>query len=89
MSVTFSPARGVLAELDLLRIEQADAVLHVRLNRPAKRNALNDTLVAQLQTTFTNLPAETRVVVRLTPTKVIEHIAPQSKQSEQSEKTDA
>ena len=63
MSATFSPAAGVLAELDLLRIEQADAVLHVRLNRPAKRNALNDTLVAQLQTTFTNLPAETRVVL--------------------------
>ncbi|MEP7058034.1 MAG: crotonase/enoyl-CoA hydratase family protein [Caldimonas sp.] len=51
------------AALDLLQIEHRDAVTHVRLNRPAKRNALNDTLVAQLQTAFTGLPPETRAVV--------------------------
>ena len=56
-------ATGALAELDLLRIEHAGAVTHVRLNRPVKRNALNDTLVAQLQAAFTGLPAETRAVV--------------------------
>jgi enoyl-CoA hydratase/carnithine racemase len=59
----FTPASGPLAALDLLRIERADPVLHVRLNRPAKRNALNDTLVAQLQVAFTSLPPETRVVL--------------------------
>ena len=38
-------------------------VLHIRLNRPAKRNAINDALVAQLHTAFVNLPPEARAVV--------------------------
>jgi (methylthio)acryloyl-CoA hydratase len=63
MPVTFSAAAGLLAELDLLRIAQAEAILHIRLNRPAKRNAINDALVAQLHTAFVNLPASARVVV--------------------------
>jgi enoyl-CoA hydratase/carnithine racemase len=54
---------GILASLDLLRIEMADAVLHIRLNRPAKRNAINDALVAQLHTAFVNLPEAVRAVV--------------------------
>ena len=63
MSLSFTPAVGALAALDLLRIEQAGAVLHLRLNRPAKRNAINDLLVAQLQAAFGGLPAETQAVV--------------------------
>jgi enoyl-CoA hydratase/carnithine racemase len=63
MATIFAPSSGPLAELNLLRVEQADAVLHVRLNRPAKRNALNDTLVEQLQFAFTHLPVDTRVVL--------------------------
>ena len=59
----WSPASGALAALDLLHIEHAGALTHVRLNRPAKRNALNDPLVWQLQAAFTGLPAETRAVV--------------------------
>jgi len=58
-----SPLSPLLAGLDLLRIESAGAVLHVRLARPAKRNAINDTLIAQLHTAFVNLPEETRAVV--------------------------
>jgi|SRR5438132_2128865 len=58
-----SPATGLLATLDLLRIESAGSICHVRLNRPAKRNAISDTLVAQLHTAFVNLPADARVVV--------------------------
>ena len=54
---------AVLQALDLLRIEPAGAVLHVRLNRPSKRNAVSDALVAQIHTTFVNLPEETRAVV--------------------------
>jgi enoyl-CoA hydratase/carnithine racemase len=54
---------AVLAALDLLRIEALGPVLHVRLHRPAKRNAINDALVAQMHTAFVNLPDETRVVV--------------------------
>ncbi len=60
---TFTPISGPLASLDLLEISLAGAVAHVRLNRPAKRNAINDTLVAQLHTTFINLPAEVGAVV--------------------------
>jgi len=67
-SVATEPARtallpAVLSGLDLLRIEIAGAVLHIRLNRPAKRNAINDALVAQLHTAFVNLPEATRAVV--------------------------
>jgi enoyl-CoA hydratase/carnithine racemase len=57
------PLSAVLQGLDLLRIESTGAVLHVRLNRPAKRNAVNDALVAQLHTCFVNLPATTHAVV--------------------------
>jgi enoyl-CoA hydratase/carnithine racemase len=60
---TSTPAAGLLATLDLLRIETEGPVCHVRLNRPSKRNAMSDTLVAQLHTTFVNLPADTHVVV--------------------------
>jgi len=63
MTLPFTPADGLLAQLDLLRIEVADAVAHLRLNRPAKRNAINDTLVAQLQTALVNLPEPVRAVV--------------------------
>ena len=56
MPLDFHPAAGLLASLALLRIEIGGAVAHIRLNRPAKRNAINDALVAQLQTAFTNLP---------------------------------
>ncbi len=63
MPSSFAPATGLLAQLDLLRIEQRDAVVHIQLARPAKRNALSDTLVSQLQTAFVNLPESARVVV--------------------------
>ncbi|HEY4957014.1 MAG TPA: enoyl-CoA hydratase-related protein, partial [Caldimonas sp.] len=57
------PLPAILQGLDLLSIESTGAVLHVRLNRPAKRNAVNDALVAQLHTAFVNLPETTRAVV--------------------------
>ncbi len=63
MPLIFTPATGVLASLDLLRIDVAGAVVHVRLNRPAKRNAVNDALVAQLNTCFINLPAAVNAAV--------------------------
>jgi enoyl-CoA hydratase/carnithine racemase len=61
--IVFHLADGLLAQLDLLRIEQAGAIAHVRLNRPAKRNAISDALITQLHTAFVNLPEATRVVV--------------------------
>jgi enoyl-CoA hydratase/carnithine racemase len=38
-------------------------VLHVRLHRPAKRNAINDALVAELHAVFDGLGSEVRAVV--------------------------
>src|SRR6201998_4757261 len=40
----------------LLKVEISDAVLTVGLNRPAKRNALNDGIMLAIQQCFTNLP---------------------------------
>src|SRR4051812_8175212 len=54
-----SPAPGPIH----LTVELRDAIAHLRLNRPAKRNALNDGLIAELHTTLINLPDAVRVVV--------------------------
>ncbi|MBS0447483.1 MAG: crotonase/enoyl-CoA hydratase family protein [Proteobacteria bacterium] len=59
----FSPATGLLAQLDLLAIGHRGAVTHLRLNRPTKRNAISDALIAQIETAFVNLPETTRAVV--------------------------
>jgi (methylthio)acryloyl-CoA hydratase len=63
MTQDFRPAEGLLAGMSLLRIETHGAIVHLRLNRPDKRNALNETLVRELQTAFVNLPKEARVAV--------------------------
>src|SRR6201998_2129327 len=47
----------------LLRLEISDAVLTVGLNRPAKRNALNDGIILSIQDCFANLPDEIGAVV--------------------------
>jgi enoyl-CoA hydratase/carnithine racemase len=62
-SLSFVPATGALAALDLLRIEFAGPVAHLRLARPAKRNAMNDALVAQLHRAFVDWPDSVRAVV--------------------------
>ncbi len=51
------------AGLSMLQIETRGPVVHLRLNRPAKRNAINDELIAQIHTAFVNLPPEAGVVV--------------------------
>ena len=63
MSSDFNPVTGLLAALDLLAIRQAGPVLHIQLNRPAKRNAISDALVAQIHTAFVNLPETVKAVV--------------------------
>jgi (methylthio)acryloyl-CoA hydratase len=66
MHLTFAPLAaqtGPLAALPLLRLEQAGPVLHVRLNRPAKRNSISDELLAQLHTVFVNVPGDIRAAV--------------------------
>ncbi len=61
--MNFQAANGLLAELNLLRIELSETVAHLRLMRPAKRNAINDLLVSQIHTALTNLPTEVRALV--------------------------
>ncbi len=65
MSTRFEPlaAGGPLAALHLLRLERTGPVLHVRLNRPAKRNSVSDELLAQLHTVWVNLPSGIRAAV--------------------------
>jgi enoyl-CoA hydratase/carnithine racemase len=63
MSHDFVPATGLLAELNLLRAEISGTVVHLRLMRPAKRNAINDTLIQQLHTAVVNLPADARALL--------------------------
>jgi len=58
MTLDFKPVGGVLASLDLLQIEVDNPVMHIRLNRPDKRNAVNDAMLHQLQTCFVNMPAD-------------------------------
>ena len=70
---------------DLLKIEQQGAVLTVGLNRPAKRNAINDGLIAQLHTAFLNLPEATRAVVREHRDRDVEPLAVQRVRAEQHE----
>ena len=61
MTLPFEPladdAPAALRGLDLLRIERAGPVLHVRLNRPAKRNSVSDELLAQLHTVWLHIAA--------------------------------
>ncbi len=48
---------------ELIRSERDGAVLHLRLNRPAKRNAVNDGLMLALDRAFTGLSADVGCIV--------------------------
>jgi (methylthio)acryloyl-CoA hydratase len=50
-------------DASLLKIEQVGAVLTVGLNRPAKRNALNDGIILALQDRFSTIPDDVGAVV--------------------------
>ena len=63
MTAELRPAEGLLGQMSMLRIETDGPIVHLRLNRPDKRNALNETLVRELQTVFVNLPKAARVAV--------------------------
>lgn len=51
------------SQLNLLQVSIEGAVAHMRLNRPAKRNALSDTLMAQIDGFFSHLPESIGAVV--------------------------
>jgi enoyl-CoA hydratase/carnithine racemase len=63
MSTNFTPVTGLLASLNLLQVSEDGPVLHLRLNRPSKRNAINDKLIEQIHTVFLNLPTTTKAVI--------------------------
>jgi enoyl-CoA hydratase/carnithine racemase len=64
MATASQPAvDGLFTTLDLLKISREGAVLHIRLNRPAKRNAISDSLIAQLHSAFLNIPTDVRSVL--------------------------
>jgi enoyl-CoA hydratase/carnithine racemase len=48
---------------ELLKIEKSGAVLTVGLNRPAKRNALNDGIILAIRDCFTDIPDDIGAVV--------------------------
>jgi (methylthio)acryloyl-CoA hydratase len=54
---------ALLTQLSMLRLEEAGPVLHIRLNRPAKRNSVSDELLAQIHTVFVNWPSRFKVAV--------------------------
>lgn len=56
-------ATATAGQSDLLTIEQNGAVLTVGLNRPAKRNALNDGIILAIQDCFSDLPEGVGAVV--------------------------
>jgi len=61
--LTGNAVSAAVADPATLVIETVGAVLTVGLNRPAKRNALNDGMMAALQQCFTALPDDVRAVV--------------------------
>jgi enoyl-CoA hydratase/carnithine racemase len=63
MNPSFQPVPGLLGSLEFLRVTSDGPVVHLRLDRPAKRNAMNAQLVRELHTAFVNLPAAARVAV--------------------------
>jgi enoyl-CoA hydratase/carnithine racemase len=48
---------------DLIRAEREGPILHLRLNRPDKRNAVNDGLILALDRAFTGLADDVRCIV--------------------------
>lgn len=51
------------ADEPVMRIAQQGSIAHLVLNRPAKRNALNDALIAALDHYFAAVPADVRAII--------------------------
>ncbi len=63
MNPTEQQDRANLPAADVLEVSYEDEIAQLRLSRPAKRNALNDALIARLRHAFIDLPAPIRAVV--------------------------
>ena len=61
----FHAIEGLLSRLEYLQaLQDGSGIVQLRLNRPAKRNAANDQLIAELHTAFINLPRDARGAAR-------------------------
>ena len=56
-------AAGTSDQPGLLKVEKTGAVMTVGLNRPARRNALNDGIVLAIQDCFSNIPDDIGALV--------------------------
>jgi enoyl-CoA hydratase/carnithine racemase len=54
---------AMISEEPVLRIEQHENIAQLTLNRPTRRNALNDALVAALDAYFSRIPASVRAII--------------------------
>ena len=63
MPTTVMDQARTTPQADLLSVVHDQSVTHIRLHRPAKRNALSDTLIELLRRAFTELPETTKAVV--------------------------
>lgn len=61
--ITIQASTTPVVSTSLLNVSSDGPVTHVRLTRPAKRNALNDALIAELQRVFAGFDAGVRAVV--------------------------
>lgn len=52
-----------MTDTDIIKVELQDNIAVVTMNRPGKRNAMNDDLLAALDGFFSNPPKEAKVVV--------------------------
>jgi enoyl-CoA hydratase/carnithine racemase len=52
-----------MTSTEIINVEMQDNIAVVTMNRPGKRNAMNDELLAALDDFFSNPPAEAKVVV--------------------------
>ena len=58
-----SPKEKIMTQEQVLTITETGAICHLQLNRPDKRNALNDDLIAALDAFFADVPPATRAIV--------------------------
>lgn len=58
-----SPSAAARKTAAGLQVERLGPIAHLRLDRPEKRNALSDALIARLSRALTELPGSVRVIV--------------------------
>lgn len=52
-----------MSNYQFVKFTVEDSIGHLQLNRPEKKNAINDTLCLEIEQVFINMPSEVRVVI--------------------------